>query len=112
MSAVVFHRLDREAALERLRRWAQEDLAGRPEVSEVRLIGSLARDEHSARSDADVVIVVDHADEPAAARGAAYLPSRPIGVPLDILVFTEDEAAAWSPRFRAEAEQAISLWHR
>ena len=58
MSRVVFRRPDRDLVLRRLQAWARGQLARRPEVRRVVLIGSLARGDWSARSDADVVIVV------------------------------------------------------
>ncbi len=112
MSDVVFHRLDRDLILERLRGYTQRELAGRPEVREVVLIGSLARGDWSARSDADVVVVVDEAAEPGPFRGAAYAPSESVGVAVDVLVYTPGEAADWSARFRAEVEQGVVLYRR
>lgn len=112
MSRVVFRRLDRDLVLRRLRAYACEELARRPEVQRVVLIGSLARGDWSARSDADIVIVVTDAAEPGAFRGSAYLPSGSVGAPVDILVYTEAEVATWSPRFRAEVEHGIVLYAR
>jgi predicted nucleotidyltransferase len=112
MSEVVFHRLDRAIIIENLRRWANTELAGRPEVLEVRLIGSLARGDHSARSDADVVVLVSSSDERGPFRGPTYFPREPVGVPLDILVFTPVESEEWGSRFRAEVEQGIVLFER
>ncbi len=112
MSGVVFHRLDRDLILERLRCYAQRELAGRPEVREVILIGSLARGDWSARSDADVVVVVDEAAEPGPFRGVAYVPSESVGVAVDVLVYTAEEAADWSARFRAEVERGVVLYRR
>lgn len=112
MSRVVFRRLDRDLVLRRLGVWAGGELARRPEVKRVILIGSLARGDWSARSDADVVIVVTAATGPGAFRGSAYLPSTSVGAPVDVLVYTEPEETAWSPRFKAEVEQGIVLYDR
>jgi len=112
MSRVVFHRLDHDAVLRRLRDYAQGELARRSEVREVILIGSLARGDWSARSDADVVIVVDRADESGPFRGPEYLPAASVGVPVDVLVYTPDETAGWSTRFRAEVERGVMLYRR
>jgi len=112
MSRVVFRRLDRDLVLRRLGAWAGEELAQRPEVKRVVLIGSLARGDWSARSDADVVILVTEARGPGPFRGSAYLPSTSVGAPVDVLVYTEAEAATWSPRFRADVESGIVLYER
>jgi predicted nucleotidyltransferase len=112
MSEVVFHRLDRDLIVRRLRDYATQELAARREVCEVVLIGSLARGDWSARSDADVVVVVDRDDEPGPFRGPKYVPTRSVGVPVDALVYTPDEARTWSPRFRAEVERGLILYRR
>lgn len=112
MSDVVFHRLDRDEVVQRLERYARAELGQRPEVRRVVLIGSLARGDWSRRSDADVLIVVDHADAPGPFRGTAYVPSASVGVGVDILVYTPDEAAAWSSRFRGEVERGLVLYER
>ena len=112
MSKVVFHRLDRDLIVRRLEHYARGELARRPEVRDAILIGSLARGDWSARSDADVVVVVDEAREHGPFRGAEYAPSERIGVPVDVLVYTPEEAAAWSPRFRGEVEGGILLYRR
>lgn len=110
MSEVVFHRLDHEGVLRRLRGHAAE-LAARPEVREVILIGSLAHGTWSAGSDADLVVVVDHDDEPGPFRGPKYTPTG-VGVGVDVRVYTPAEAADWSPRFRGEVETGVVLYHR
>jgi uncharacterized protein len=112
MSEVVFHRLDLDAVMAALERYANEQLGVRPEVREVILIGSLARGDWSARSDADVVVVVDHADRPGPFRGPEYAPRRSPGVPVDVLVYTPQEQEAWTPRFRGEVERGRRLYER
>jgi predicted nucleotidyltransferase len=112
MSGVVFRRIDRDLVVERLRVWASDELAARADVREAILIGSLARGDWSARSDADVVIVVDRATTPGPFRGPTYLPRRSVGVPVDILVYTSEEVQAWSDRFRAEVSRGVVLYRR
>ena len=109
MSEVIVRRLDRDAILARLRKWAREDLARRDEVRSAVLIGSLAGDRWSARSDADVVIVLADSERPFRDRSAAYSPETGVGVPLDLLVYTEREQAHWGPRFRGAVEAGIDL---
>jgi len=112
MSDVIFHRLDRDLIVRRLYEFVLRELVPRPEVTEVVLIGSLARGDWSARSDADIVIVVDTARERGPFRGADYAPATSVGVAVDILVYTPEESAAWSPRFRAEVERGVLLFRR
>lgn len=81
-------------------------------MQEVVLIGSLARGDWSARSDADVVVLVDRAEEPGPFRGPAYAPARDVGVPVDVFVYTSEEAAAWRPRYRREVELGLVLYRR
>ena len=95
-----------------LREYAERELGSRGEVDEVVLIGSLARGDWSARSDADLVVIVDRAQERAPFRGQRYAPPGKAAVPVDILVYTREEARGWSPRFRAEVEQGILLHRR
>lgn len=112
MSRVVVHRLDREAVVARLRDYAQRQLAARPEVRSVVLIGSLARGDWSARSDADVVIVVDASERPFRDRSPAYLPERSLGVAVDLLVYSDAERESWGQRFRREVERGLALFER
>lgn len=112
MSGVVFHRLDHEAALRSLREYVRRELAPRPEVREVVLIGSLARGDWAARSDADVVVVVDGAAERPPFRSADYAPRGAVAVPVDVFVYTAEEARAWRPRFRGEVERGVVLHRR
>lgn len=111
MSEVVFHRLDRDAVVERLRAYATKDLGTRSEVREVVLIGSLARGDWSARSDADLVVIVDRAERPGWDRSPGCTPTG-VGVAVDVFVYTPEEAAAWRPRFRAEVDAGIQLYRR
>lgn len=52
--------LDREAALQQIRAASERLVQERPEVVAVYLFGSLARDEATPRSDADLLIVLRH----------------------------------------------------
>jgi uncharacterized protein len=110
MSEVVFHRLDLEAVMAALERYARDELSARPEVREVILIGSLARGDWSARSDADVVVIVDRTGRPGPFRSPDYAPRQPLGVPVDVLVYTPQERKSWPPRFRREVERGLRLY--
>jgi len=81
---------DRGAAVARLRRWA-EDLAGDPAVVGVVLFGSLARGDSTARSDADVLVVL-RSDE---RRFHERLPNASpdeAGIGVDLFPYTLEEA--------------------
>ena len=113
MSKVEFRRLDYDAVLEQLRRAVAEQLAPRPEVREVVLIGSLARGDWSACSDADLVVIVDRSDERVIPfRSTGYLPRDSVGVPIDVFVYTAEEAKEWGPRYRSEIETGVLLYGR
>ncbi len=113
MSKVVFRTLDYNAVLARLRRVVEDELASRSEVREVILIGSLARGDWSARSDADLVVIVDRADEPIVAfRAPDYRPKGDAGVPIDVFVYTREEARDWGPRYRSDVEHGLILYRR
>lgn len=112
MSKVAFHRLDHERVLRELKRYAEEELAARPEVREAVLIGSLARDDWSARSDGDLVLVVDEASEPGPFRGSEYRPRQPVGVDVDVFVYTAEEMRQLRPRMRGEVERGVTLYRR
>src|ERR671914_375107 len=112
MSEVVFHRLDLPAVMAGVERYARGELGVRPGGGGVILIWSPARDDWSARSDADVVVLVDRADQPGPFRGPDYAPRRSPGVPVDVLVYTPQEQESWTPRFRREVERGRRLYER
>jgi predicted nucleotidyltransferase len=112
MSEVVFHRLDLQAVMAALERYARDELGVRPEVREVILIGSLARGDWSARSDADVIVLVDRADRPGPFRGPDYAPRLSPGVPVDVFVYTPQEQESWTPRFRRDVQRGRRLYER
>lgn len=95
-----------------LEHYASDELGLRPEVREVILIGSLARGDWSARSDADVVVLVDRTDLPGPFRSPDYAPRRSPGVPVDVLVYTPQEQESWTPRFRREVKRGLRLFER
>ena len=83
-------RLDRENVLRDLERWAR----GLPEdVLAVILFGSLARGDHTAFSDADLLIVLSRSDKPFLDRVPDLLP-RGVAVPVDVFPYTCEELAA------------------
>jgi predicted nucleotidyltransferase len=102
-------RLDAPAVLARLRARAQELLARRPDVVEVRLFGSLARGEGHPGSDADLFVVVRDGAAPFLERVADLAGEfRGIGVGCDIVAFTESESRALQERDDAFARAVFA----
>jgi len=64
--------------------------AGHPEVREVRLFGSLARDERNPYADADLLVVLDRSDLPVRERLPVYKPGG-APLPLDLTICTREE---------------------
>jgi hypothetical protein len=83
-------RVDRDAVRARLRDWAQS-LRSRPEVLRVVLFGSFARGDATARSDADVVVILRDSPLQFHERIPYYRPRR-VGVCVDVFPYTLDEA--------------------
>ncbi len=83
-------RTDREAVLARLRQWATE-LGRDPQVLAVVLFGSLARGDHTAASDADVLILLRESEEDFRHRIPRFLPVG-LGVGADVFPYTLEEA--------------------
>jgi predicted nucleotidyltransferase len=82
-------KIDRNAILARLSRWARE--LGRDEnVLAVVLFGSIARGDHTAASDADVLIVLRASQLRFDERIPAFMPSG-IGIGVDVFPYTLDE---------------------
>lgn len=102
-------RLDAAAVLARLHARAEEVLARRPDVVEVRLFGSLARGEGHPGSDADLFVVLRD--------GAASFLERVadlarefggLGIGCDIVAFTESESRALRERHDAFARAVFA----
>lgn len=85
-------RLDREEVVGRLRRAAARSLAERPEVLQIWLFGSLARNEAAPGSDADLLIVVSGDPGAFLHRAGTLAPYfTGVGVGCDLLVYTQSE---------------------
>lgn len=82
-------RIDTDAILTRLRQWAQR--IGQDEnVLAVVLFGSLARGDHTAASDADVMIILRVSSLRFDERIPDFLPSG-VGVSVEVFPYTVDE---------------------
>ena len=82
-----------------LRAAVRQMRATHPEIEEVWLFGSLARDQAVPGSDADLLLILTDASEDFLSRIPCYLPQ---GLPLDVDVF---------PYTRAEIETALEEGH-
>ena len=85
--------------------YARELVAAHPEIEEIIIFGSFAKDTYAPGSDLDVFIVLEHASRPMRDRIAAFVPaSSP--VPVDVFPFTraEMEELASSPLLAAVSE--------
>ena len=89
MSSRVWHALTPEEIVRDLSLHAAV-LAGRSEVEGVVLFGSVIRGEHTARSDADVVVVVRECPLSFIDRAPIYAPTTSV-LPIDTFVYTLDE---------------------
>lgn len=92
-------RLDRTRVLDDLRQRARAILERRPDVVEVRVFGSLARDEARPGSDADLFVVLRDGAGPFLARLADLAREfGGLGIGCDVIAFTESEARALKDR--------------
>jgi uncharacterized protein len=96
----IFKALDRERLLSALRFWAVEAQRRHAEVLRIGLFGSYARGDYAPGSDADILVLVRHCEQPQwFLRALAYdTASLPVGV--DLLVYTEEETRRLSGRSR------------
>lgn len=90
-------------------------LAARVPVERVLLFGSLARGDHGARSDADLLVIVPDSPLPPPERSAPFIRHfADAPVPADVLVWTSREwrdRLARSDRFAARiAAEGVALW--
>jgi len=103
---------DRAAVESALGLWAEEAARARPELVRVGYFGSYARGDWGVGSDLDVVLVVMGADLPFARRAVAWDLTR-LPVPVDSLVYTQDEWRGLDPasRFtRVLAREVVWVW--
>lgn len=106
--------LDRDQATFALRELSAS-LAARVPMERVILFGSLARGDHSARSDADLLVVVPESPLPFMERAAPFLVHfADAPVPVDVLVWTSKEWQARldrRDRFAARiTSEGLVLW--
>jgi predicted nucleotidyltransferase len=92
-----------DAVEEAARAWGATLKASRSDVVRVGYFGSYARGDWGVGSDLDLVVVLTECAEPPLRRGLSFDTIRGFPVPVDLLVYTQDE---WR---RLEAEKAPFL---
>ncbi len=99
---------DREAVDRAARQWAKTVAGADPNVLRIGYIGSYARGDWGVGSDLDLVILVERSDTMWERRAAGW-DTTPLPVPVDLLVYTEDEWARIDPgsRFGRTAQREI-----
>jgi predicted nucleotidyltransferase len=101
--------LDRQLALELALAACRRILGEREEVLRVGIFGSIARGNAVPGSDLDVLVLLARADVRPVDRSLPYVAYfDALGLPTDVLCFTEEEAAS-SPMFQRNAPEAIWL---
>ncbi len=101
--------LDRNSLLARLRATAARIRAEHPEVTEVRLFGSVARGDQTGTSDVDILILLaGTADPDSLDRILAFLPYFDLDRGADLLVLTEEELQARLHDGNAFVKQAFA----
>jgi len=101
--------VDREA-----RRWAEKAAADRKGVLQIGYFGSYARGDWGVGSDLDVVVVLEHSEQPFERRGAEW-DTMGLPVPADVLVYTQEEWDGFGQRrqFRqAVAQETVWVYVR
>lgn len=97
-----------------VRCWAQRVGQQRPEVRRIGYFGSYARGDWGVGSDLDLLIVVDRSDQPFERRSADW-DATELPVPVDTLVYTQEEWRALSQesRFhRTLAREVVWVYER
>jgi predicted nucleotidyltransferase len=73
-----------------VRAWAEEQVRRRPELLRLGYFGSYARGDWGVGSDLDMIAIVPTSPEPFASRANGW-PTEELPVPVDLLVYTEEE---------------------
>lgn len=112
LSSSVFTWPDARTVDQAVRRWADQVVRTRKDVQRIGYFGSYARGDWGVGSDLDLIVVVGASNQPFERRAAEWdLTELP--VPVDLLVYTEEE---WQslPRqgrfYRTVVREAIWVW--
>ncbi|MBC8394133.1 MAG: nucleotidyltransferase domain-containing protein [Deltaproteobacteria bacterium] len=90
---------DAQTVIEELHRWAKQVLQQRQDVNRIGFFGSYARGNDGVGSDLDLIIIIDHSDDPFERRGVAWDMTK-LPVPADLLVYTKEEWQSLDPNRR------------
>jgi len=90
---------DAQTVIEELHRWAKQVLRQRQDVNRIGFFGSYARGNDGVGSDLDLIIIVDHSDDPFERRSVAWDMTK-LPVPADLLVYTKEEWQSLDPNRR------------
>jgi predicted nucleotidyltransferase len=99
--------LDRKAILEKLQDVARQMKASHPEIEEVLLFGSLARDEAVPGSDADLLLILSTANETFLERIPRYLPTD-LPLTVDVFPYTRAEITSMMEEDNLFIKQALT----
>jgi predicted nucleotidyltransferase len=89
--------LDRERVLERARAAASEAALAFPDIREIRLFGSIARNDHTGLSDVDLFLLIESGEKNPLERTKPYYRffSERLEIALDVVTATEEEAGSF-----------------
>jgi len=107
--------LDKPAIMKAIKRLVKDLSQESPKIAEIRLFGSLARDEAVPGSDVDILIILTDSDLPFTDRIMKYMPSSfPVGI--DVLPYTQSEIEAMLDQgnhfLKSAMEDSIVLFTR
>lgn len=101
---------DRPTVDHRVRQWATEQVAQRPDIVRVGYFGSYARGDCGVGSDLDLIVVVESSAIPFERRAVEF-DCTPLPVPCDLLVYTQAELVAATGKARfARVLQSEVVW--
>ncbi|MFQ3610193.1 MAG: nucleotidyltransferase domain-containing protein [Fimbriimonadales bacterium] len=108
--SVTIYWLDREGARQAFREASERLVQVCPEVYAVYLFGSLARNEATPRSDADLLVLLRHSERPIwKDRYLDYTPYfERVGMPFDLFCYTLEEVPS-VPLARSALREAVLL---
>jgi predicted nucleotidyltransferase len=90
LTSPVFKWPEPQSVIQALRQWVENLVNVRGDIVQVGYFGSYARGDWGVGSDLDLVIIVDHIDEPFEMRPSRF-DTLELPVPVDILIYTLEE---------------------
>jgi uncharacterized protein len=111
LNSSVFKWPNRNQVDRAVREWARDEVGRHPGVIGLGYFGSYARGDWGVGSDLDLVVIIDHSDDPFERRSSSWN-LNPLPVPADLLVYTREEWQALVEqrgRFASTLEQE-TVW--